>query len=120
MQYEWVIPEDIETKSEAAIFMSSLDYIYESGDNWMLPESTYYKKGGDCEDLSGLLAHIFIYCLNLSDVKLVGCISADGPHMMVYSGGVYYEGQTGRPTRTNYIILYKMSYESYIFLAKVK
>jgi hypothetical protein len=121
LQQAWIIPEDIKTEEEASAFMKTKGYDFnDSSDNWLTPETAYYSDSLDCEDSAGLLAHIFIYKLGYKDVRMIGTLVGGIPHMLVYHDGKYYEGKTGQLTMMNQVEVTNISYELYIFLARIK
>lgn len=123
--YSWIGIESIETIEEALLYMrENITYKLDYDDYWQFPEETYNIKSGDCEDMAALLAHLFIYNVNLSDVVLVGCIRKSDmqPHMVVKVGDQYYEATRPKAFERFYDIYYKvtvLSYENYIDIARL-
>ena len=89
---------------------------------WKYPEETVYLGYGDCSDKSALFAYILENDFGRTDVKLWVCKLKDttGLHMIVESGGVYYE-TTNIKVYPNldcrYILYSSMSLETYYTIA---
>jgi len=97
-QYDWVIPEDINTRADINNLMLSPTYNYvpdATGDFWSFPDETYYRtnEGNDCEDMAFLYVYLYHECLGLYDVKAVGLSNKfrDVDHMIFKVNGEYYE-----------------------------
>lgn len=121
LNYQWEIPEDINTIMEAHYYMMNVKYVPESSDNWKLPENTYYSNSGDCEDQAALLANIFIYKLKYKDVKLsIGYLPNRQRHMVVKYNGDYYNAQNVYTINETFKEQYSISYDSYLFYARIR
>ena len=116
IQEYWIIPENIETFEDVISIVKDIDYKTSNYDDWQLPQTTYEKKSGDCEDFAGLFAHILIYKLNFTNVEIV---VLKNNHTIVFADGKYYEPQNGLIITDGLDIKTSMNYDFYIYMAKL-
>lgn len=84
-------------------------------DHWRLPDYTWDRDGGDCEDLSSTSAYILKYEMGLNaKLAVLKLKSRDEYHMVVSVDGVLYE-YDGRLINMDYWELrYTISFDEYV------
>lgn len=123
--YSWVGITEVTTIEDALLFMQdNIKYEKDNTEFWQFPEETYILGKGDCEDLAGLLAHLFIYNVNLDNVTLliVARYSDLAGHMVVKVNDKIYEAYFEQDIEYFYkefLVLYEIEYTDYISGAKV-
>lgn len=117
VEFNWVYPgEPITEISDLRDALRDLNYISDGDiDNWQLPDITWERCGGDCEDLSSISAYILKQEMGL-EVKLavLKLKSGHSLHMTPMIDGelyLYFGFQYDYP---EYDLLYTMSLDDYI------
>jgi hypothetical protein len=117
------ITETFNNIDEIAEVMRSIEYVADVKENWQLPETTYDRGAGDCEDQASLFAYLIITYLHAENVYLVRCEKSNGEgHMIVEWEGVEWEGIKGVKIKdfdSKYTFTYRMSLATYIILATI-
>lgn len=124
----WECPEKMNTIDDAFLYLrENVSPLVEpfGEDYWQYPYETIELGTGDCEDMAGVLAHLFIYNLNMSTVTLIRCKKEGSKtdHIVVKAGSIYYEATKGPWIITNFNDKYKtileMSYIAYLERTKI-
>jgi len=103
-KYDYYFENDIEvyTIGDALDYVYiNIDYEEDNSDYWQLPEETYNKGTGDCEDMCLLFMYLVVTKLDLHPMMIRVSRIRDNKkvyHIMAILDGVYYETTAGYST----------------------
>lgn len=99
--------------------IANINYMNEIGnDYWQLPEETFNKKGGDCEDIAILFLYFCKNFLNIDDCFLVRIENYKGLHIVPQINEDYYEPIGGyRILLNDNRIIWRCNYEEAIWMS---
>lgn len=114
-EYSWVIPGEFENISDVQKVMQSIKYLPSSGDA-QLPDETYEKHSGDCDEQALLMSHILAEKLNKDAYVCIGTYEGF-PHGWVRCEGLFYEATLGGKqieNTENYVLQNAYPYDCYL------
>lgn len=118
-EYSFDYEEVFSSPEEAQNWVvNNIIYSSEKGDEWQLPEETYFKKAGDCEDKALLLMCFFWDMEYTPEMVIIKYNSAY--HAIVKINDIYYDStSTKKWDNITYSIVFTYSYAGALYEAEI-